>query len=168
MTTYTFLESPVGALLLAGEGERLARVGFPSGKGAMAPHPGWRRDDTAFADARCQLAAYFAGERDTFDLPLDPRGTPFQLAVWQALRDIPHGRTISYGELARRIGRPAASRAVGAANGANPLAIVVPCHRVIGADGTMTGFGGGIDTKRWLLAFEQGRKPAALEQLALL
>ncbi|MFC0219561.1 methylated-DNA--[protein]-cysteine S-methyltransferase [Pseudochelatococcus lubricantis] len=151
---YTFLESPIGNLLLVGDGERLSRIGFPRGKGSFAPEASWRRDDTAFMDARAQLRAYFGRELHAFDLQLAPVGTPFQKQVWQALTRIPWGTTASYGEVARGIGRPAASRAVGAANGANPLPIVVPCHRVIGASGALTGFGGGIDTKKWLLALE--------------
>ena len=160
---YTYLESPIGPLLLAGDGVRLAKVGFPNGKGRLAPLEDWRRDDSQFGEARAQLAAYFAGELRDFDLDLTPAGTPFQLAVWQALADIPFGVTISYGELASRLGRPSASRAVGAANGANPIPIIVPCHRVIGASGALTGFGGGIDTKRWLLAHETGGHPDQLQ-----
>ncbi|PIP01072.1 methylated-DNA--[protein]-cysteine S-methyltransferase [Pleomorphomonas carboxyditropha] len=160
---YTYLESPIGPLLLAGDGVRLSKVGFPTGKGRVAPHDEWRRDDGRFVEARAQLSAYFAGELRDFDLELMPVGTPFQLAVWRALTAIPYGATISYGELAARIGRPAASRAVGAANGANPIPIIVPCHRVIGASGALTGFGGGIDTKRWLLAHEQGGGPGDLQ-----
>lgn len=151
---HTFMESPIGHLLLAGDGERLSCIGFPAGKGVVTPQPDWRRDDGAFGRARDQLREYFDGTRRAFDLPLDPRGTAFQLAVWRELARIPFGETISYGELARRIGRPAASRAVGAANGANPLPIVIPCHRVVGANGSLTGFGGGIETKKWLLALE--------------
>jgi len=160
---YTYLESPIGPLLLAGDGVRLSKVGFPDGKGRIAPHDDWRRDDGQFVEARAQLSAYFAGELHEFDLELMPAGTPFQLAVWQALTAIPYGATISYGELADRIGRPSASRAVGAANGANPIPIIVPCHRVIGASGALTGFGGGIDTKRWLLAHEAGGGPGDLQ-----
>ncbi len=153
---YTYLDSPIGPLLLAGDGVALSRVGFPSGKGRVAPRDGWRRADDAFVEARRQLNAYFAGELRDFDLTLMPEGTPFQLSVWQALTSIPYGETISYGELALRLGRPGASRAVGAANGANPIPIIVPCHRVIGANGSLTGFGGGIETKRHLLALEAG------------
>ncbi|WP_237155078.1 methylated-DNA--[protein]-cysteine S-methyltransferase [Oryzibacter oryziterrae] len=153
-TLYTYLQSPIGPLLLAGEGERLSHVGFPQGKGRIAPRDDWQRDDGAFSEARAQLTDYFGGKRRTFELALQPSGTAFQLAVWQALKDIPWGTTISYGELARRIGRPDASRAVGAANGANPIPIIVPCHRVIGANGSLTGFGGGIETKKFLLALE--------------
>lgn len=154
-TLYTVMESPIGRLLLAGDGARLSCIGFPAGKGVVAPQPGWRRDDDAFGRAQEQLRDYFEGTRREFDLPLDLRGTDFQLTVWRELARIPFGETISYGELARRIGQPAASRAVGAANGANPIPIVIPCHRVIGANGGLTGFGGGIETKKWLLALER-------------
>lgn len=160
---YTYLESPIGPLLLAGDGIRLSKVGFPNGKGRVAPHDDWLRDDGQFVEARAQLIAYFSGELHTFDLELMPVGTPFQLSVWQELTAIPFGVTISYGELASRLGRPSASRAVGAANGANPIPIIVPCHRVIGASGALTGFGGGIDTKRWLLAHETGRDPGEVQ-----
>lgn len=160
---YTYLETPIGPLLLAGDGTRLSKVGFPNGKGRVAPHDDWRRDDEQFVEARAQLSAYFAGELRTFDLELMPVGSPFQLAVWQALKAIPYGVTMSYGDIANRIGRPSASRAVGAANGANPIPIIVPCHRVIGASGALTGFGGGIDTKRWLLAHEKGAAPGDLQ-----
>ena len=115
------------------------------------------RDDTPpLAQARCQLEAYFAGELREFDLPLAPQGTSFQLRVWEELRAIPYGETISYGELARRVGDPGAARAAGLANGRNPLPVLVPCHRVIGADGSLTGFGGGLDRKRALLELEAG------------
>jgi methylated-DNA-[protein]-cysteine S-methyltransferase len=155
-TSYSYLESPVGRLLLAGDTRGLRLVRFPGERGAVRPLTDWRRDDGAFAEAIAQLEEYFAGERREFSLPLQPVGTPFQKAVWSALRTIPYGTTISYGELARRIGQPSASRAVGAANGANPLPIIVPCHRVIGADRSLTGFGGGLETKRFLLALEGG------------
>lgn len=167
-TRYTVLPSPIGPLVLAGTDERLHCIGFPTGKGAVAPKPDWLRDDAAFAEARRQLSAYFEGRLTRFDLELDPRGTPFQRQVWTALMDIPLGETISYGELARRIGRPSASRAVGAANGANPLPIVVPCHRVIGTGGSLTGFAGGLDTKKWLLALERGATSRVSAQLSLL
>ncbi len=160
---YTYLETPIGPLLLAGDGQRLSKVGFPNGKGRVAPRDDWRREDGRFVEARAQLMAYFAGELRAFDLELMPAGSPFQLSVWQVLRDIPYGVTTSYGEIANRLGRPSASRAVGAANGANPIPIIVPCHRVIGASGALTGFGGGIETKRWLLAHEQGYRPDELQ-----
>ena len=162
-TLYTCLASPIGPLLIAGGGAALSAIGFPSGKGHIGPRDGWRRDDGLFVEARAQLSAYFAGELRDFDLVLNPTGTPFQLAVWQALRAIPYGATLSYGAIAARVGRPSASRAVGAANGANPIPIVVPCHRVIGSSGALTGFGGGIDTKRWLLAHEAGGRPGDLQ-----
>ena len=148
------IDSPVGRLLLAGDGESLIQVCFPSGPRPLQPTHDWIDDAAPFRTAIAQLGEYFAGERHRFDLPLAPRGTDFQRRVWRALTEIPYGRTISYGELARRIGNPSASRAVGLANGANPLPIVVPCHRVIGADGSLTGFGGGLPIKRKLLALE--------------
>ncbi len=117
---------------------------------------GWARDPEAFLEVRTQLGEYFAGERRSFDLPLEPAGSPFQRQVWRALREIGYGEALSYGELARRIGRPNAPRAVGAANGANPLSVVIPCHRLVGADGTLTGYGGGIERKRLLLDLEAG------------
>ncbi len=148
------IDSPVGRLLLAGDGKSLIQVCFQSGPRPLRPADGWIEDAAPFDATISQLAAYFAGERRGFDLPLAPRGTEFQRRVWRALTEIPYGRTISYGELARRIGNASASRAVGLANGANPLPIIVPCHRVIGADGSLTGFGGGLPIKRKLLALE--------------
>ncbi|MGF1610829.1 MAG: methylated-DNA--[protein]-cysteine S-methyltransferase [Kiloniellales bacterium] len=157
---YAHMDSPVGRLLLAGDDSGLRLISFPEGSRAQEPEPSWRHAPGRFERVIAQLRDYFAGKRTDFDLPLSPRGTPFQLAVWRALCDIPYGETISYGELARRIGRPSASRAVGAANGANPLPIVVPCHRVIGSSGKLTGFGGGLETKAALLALEQGGQMA--------
>ena len=151
------IESPVGKLLLAGDGRSLRFIHFQSGPHARKPAADWVSDPAPFASAVAQLAEYFAGRRTRFDLPLAPQGTEFQRAVWKALIRIPYGETLSYGELARRIGKPNASRAVGLANGANPLPIVVPCHRVIGADGSLTGFGGGLDIKRRLLALERSQ-----------
>lgn len=153
------IDSPIGKLLLAGDGESLIQVSFQSGPRPLRPPGGWMERAAPFRAASAQLREYFAGERRTFDLPLAPRGTEFQQRVWRALTEIPYGKTLSYGELARHIGKPSASRAVGLANGANPLPIVVPCHRVIGADGSLTGFGGGLPIKRRLLALEsaQGR-----------
>ncbi len=149
------IESPVGPLLLAGDGKSLKLIYFQAGPHARRAESHWVADAKPFQAVMAQLEEYFAGRRRTFDLPLDPEGTRFQLTVWQALTRIPYGETVSYGELARRIGNPQASRAVGLANGANPLPIVVPCHRVIGADGSLTGFGGGLDIKRKLLALER-------------
>jgi len=149
------VESPIGRLLLAADAAGLVQVHFQAGPQPLQPAATWRHDALPLAQAAGQLAEYFAGTRRNFELPLAPRGTPFQLAVWRALQRIPYGETISYGELARRLGAPNAARAVGLANGANPLAIIVPCHRVIGADGSLTGFGGGLPIKRALLALER-------------
>lgn len=151
---YDELPTPIGRLLLVADARGLRQVWFETGRHRKTPDPGWLRDAAKLAFARVQLEEYFAGERRTFELPLHPLGTPFQLAVWRALATIPYGATVSYGDMARRIGQPNAVRAVGAANGRNPLPIVLPCHRVIGSDGSLTGFGGGLPTKRFLLAFE--------------
>jgi len=157
MIFHTHLPSPVGPLLLVKSSDGLLRLQFDE------PEPrDSRADAKAFRDEADQLAAYFAGDRDRFDLALAPRGTPFQLRVWRALQKIPFGRTATYGEIARAIGAPAASRAVGAANRVNPFAIVVPCHRVIGASGDLTGYAGGLPRKRWLLQHERGARGAAL------
>jgi methylated-DNA-[protein]-cysteine S-methyltransferase len=152
---YTTLDSPVGDLLLVGDDRALHGLYMTEAPRPVTVRPGWRRDHAAFAAARRQLGEYFAGERTDFDLHLALAGTPFQRSVWDALREIPYGRTISYGELACRIGRPSAVRAVGLANGRNPVSVVVPCHRVIGADGSLTGYGGGVERKRFLLALER-------------
>ncbi|HEV2540446.1 MAG TPA: methylated-DNA--[protein]-cysteine S-methyltransferase [Frateuria sp.] len=153
---YDDLPTPIGRLRLVADALGLREVWFETGRHRREPDPAWVRSATALAFARVQLEEYFAGTRQAFELPLHPIGTPFQLAVWQELGRIPYGATISYGEMARRIGQPQAVRAVGAANGRNPLPIVLPCHRVIGADGSLTGFGGGLPTKRFLLAMEEG------------
>ena len=153
---YARMPSPVGELLLVGDEVWLRSVHMPDQKGAPQVRRGWRRADEPFADAREQLEEYFAGERREFDLPLAPGGTPFQNDVWDALRAIPYGETRSYGELAEEIGRPGAARAVGAANGLNPLAIVVPCHRVIGSNRSLTGYAAGVERKRQLLELEAG------------
>ncbi len=151
---YTYLDSPIGKLVLAGDEAGLQRIALPR-EGGQAILPEWRQAGEAFAEARRQLTAYFAGELTVFDLPLVPQVTPFQARVLEVLREVPYGETVSYGELAQRIGNPNASRAVGMANGRNPLAIVIPCHRVIGANGALTGYGGGLAIKRYLLALEQ-------------
>lgn len=151
---WSALSSPLGTLLLVAGSDGLRQILLPDPGGSVAPDARWHRDDEQLADARAQLAEYFAGTRQRFDLPLAPRGTPFQLAVLKALREIPFGATCSYGDIARRLGQPTASRAVGAANGRNPLAIVLPCHRVIGSDGSLTGYAGGLAAKRWLLRHE--------------
>jgi methylated-DNA-[protein]-cysteine S-methyltransferase len=152
---YASMPSPIGELLLVGAEESLREIRFLD-VFPQTPDVAWRRDERALREARRQLEAYFAGELREFDLTLDPRGTEFQRRVWSELERIPWGETISYGELARRIGRPDASRAVGAANGRNPIPIVIPCHRVIGADGSLTGYGGGLPIKRKLLSIEKG------------
>lgn len=152
--SWTRIVSPLGDLLLVGSERGLTHISFEAGRHALAPELEWRRDAAPFREASAQLRAWFGGELRRFDVRLAATGTDFQCDVWTALRAIPFGETVSYGELALRIGRPTASRAVGAANGANPLPIVVPCHRVIGADGALTGFSGGVDVKRWLLAHE--------------
>ena len=152
---YVEIDSPVGKLLLAGDGERLHVLAFREGKKAMEARPDWLHDKAPLGGAVEQLRAYFAGELREFTLPLAPLGTAFQLQVWKELTRIPYGETISYGELADRVGNPKASRAVGLANGCNPIAIVVPCHRVIGASGKLTGYGGGLPIKEHLLALER-------------
>lgn len=152
---WTTMPSPVGQLMLVGDGEALTGIYLDPHKGGPAIGADWRQDPIALRDAVSQLEEYAAGERRDFDLPLAPRGTDFQLRVWAALRQIPYGTTESYGSLARRVGTPTASRAVGAANGRNPLSIVVPCHRVIGADGAPRGYGGGIENKLRLLDLER-------------
>ena len=154
----------IGRHQLPGDPDGLSQISYPSGSRGQQPAAEWQRDDAALAAASAQLGEYFAGTRKVFSLPLRPAGTAFQLSVWAALREIPFGATISYGELARRIGHPSAARAVGAANGANPLPIVVPCHRVIGADNSLTGFGGGLATKRFLLAHEARLSPSLARQ----
>ncbi len=151
---YTFIDSPVGDLLVAGDDKGLALIGFSTGKKTQ-PDPDWIQNPRPFSEVKRQLDAYFNGRLTSFELPLNPRGTKFQRSVWNALREIPYGETISYGELAAAIDKPKAPRAVGAANGRNPLSIVVPCHRVIGSTGKLTGFGGGLKTKAFLLDLER-------------
>jgi methylated-DNA-[protein]-cysteine S-methyltransferase len=148
-------ESPVGPLALVSDGARLTGLHFP---GWTQPDGSRSASDAMLDIARRQLDAYFSGRSTTFDLPLAPVGTPFQLSVWSALVAIPYGETCSYTQLAIAVGKPSATRAVGAANGRNPIAIIVPCHRVIGANGSLTGFGGGLERKRFLLGLEQGRE----------
>ncbi len=147
--------SPVGPLRLVADEHGLRQIWFENERHPKRAAPQWVRAPQAVQFAREQLEEYFAGLRQVFELPLHPVGTPFQLSVWQALAEIPYGSTQSYGEVARRIGEPQAVRAVGAANGRNPLPIVLPCHRVIGADGSLTGFGGGLPVKQYLLAMER-------------
>jgi methylated-DNA-[protein]-cysteine S-methyltransferase len=155
-TMYTIFESPVGPLLLMSDGHSLTGLHTDSDKHRPTMRPDWIRDDdaTPFAQVKEQMRTYFEGRLTNFDLPLAPQGTEFQLGVWRELRGIPYGETISYAELARRIGRPQASRAVGHANARNPISIIVPCHRVIGADKSLTGYAGGLERKRMLLTHE--------------
>jgi methylated-DNA-[protein]-cysteine S-methyltransferase len=155
---YQFLETPIGTLLIAGDERAIHRIEFPKDGAAGKPEASWTESARGpVGDAVRQLREYFSGQRTDFDLPLDPQGTAFQRGVWKRLEEIPYGETISYGELAKRVGNPKASRAVGAANGQNPIPIVIPCHRVIGANGKLTGFGGGLPTKEKLLELEKGQ-----------
>jgi len=154
-TYYDEIDSPVGRLRLVADTAGLRAVLFEVESHPTKIQPEWVRAGKPLQRAHRQLDEYFAGKRQTFDLALNPYGTSFQLAVWMQLRGIGYGTTISYGDLARRVGNPAASRAVGAANGRNPLSIIVPCHRVIGASGTLTGYGGGLPIKQYLLELEQ-------------
>jgi methylated-DNA-[protein]-cysteine S-methyltransferase len=158
---YTMLESPIGELLLVGDGDSLHGLYMQQGRTAIEVGAGWEMAEEPFAEVSAQLAQYFAGRRTRFDVRLVMTGSPFQRRVWNELQQIPYGESISYGELARRIDVPSAARAVGIANGRNPIAVIVPCHRVIGADGSMTGFGGGIERKRFLLDLEAGVLPLA-------
>jgi methylated-DNA-[protein]-cysteine S-methyltransferase len=152
-TAVTWIDSPVGPLLAVARGDALVGLHFTDEDGPF-PEPGWIEDDRPFADLRRQLDQYFRGRRSSFEVALDPQGTPVQQQGWDALGDIPYGATASYGEVAEAIGRPGAMRAVGGANGANPIPILIPCHRVIAADGTLGGFGGGLERKVLLLELE--------------
>jgi methylated-DNA-[protein]-cysteine S-methyltransferase len=157
---YSYLDTPIGRLLIAGDDDAVRRIEFQKDGKAGQPEASWEESaQGAVGEAMRQLREYFAGRRSEFELPLAPEGTEFQRTVWNRLREIPYGETISYGELAKRVGNPKASRAVGAANGQNPIPIVIPCHRVIGSNGKLTGFGGGLPVKEALLALEakQGR-----------
>jgi methylated-DNA-[protein]-cysteine S-methyltransferase len=158
---YTIIDSPLGTLLLAGDGHSLHRLDMREGRRPVGIDPTWRRDDNAFTEISAQLNEYFDGARREFDTPLALAGNPFELRVWGALREIPYGQTASYGQIAATIGEPTAARAVGLANGRNPIAVIVPCHRVIGADGSLTGYGGGLERKRLLLDLEAGVLPLA-------
>ena len=151
---YTQIESPLGPLLLVAD-DGLRQILFVNGRHPARPESSWKQNRAPFSDTIRQLQAYFAGQLEHFDLQLAPEGTPFQLDVWRRLCDIPYGQTISYGELAGRIGNPKARRAVGLANGSNPIPIVIPCHRVIGSNGKLTGYGGGLPIKEKLLALER-------------
>ena len=155
MNYYTELHTPVGPVTIVSDGSAITRITMQPAAAVFANDSTAVRDDTRLSEARSQLAAYFAGRLREFSLPLAPGGTPFQKQVWNALREIPFGETRSYGALAASLGRPGAARAVGAANRTNPIGIVVPCHRVIGANGTLTGYAGGLERKQQLLELEQ-------------
>ncbi len=152
---HAVISSPVGPLTLLAVDGKLAGLYMSEQRYPPAPGLFGEPDPGSFADAAGQLAGYFDGTRTSFDLPLAPNGTAFQVRVWTALQSVPFGATISYGQLADRIGRPSAARAVGMANGRNPISIIVPCHRVVGSDGSLTGYGGGLERKRYLLALER-------------
>jgi methylated-DNA-[protein]-cysteine S-methyltransferase len=154
---YRSIESPIGPLLLAGDDNGLRHLLFAAGKSSVRPKPEWEPDCTSLTETVRQLTAYFSGKLRAFDLPLAPEGTPFQQQVWRRLCDIPYGETTTYGKLAERIGNPKAVRAVGLANGSNPIAIIIPCHRVIGSNGSLTGYGGGLPIKKALLELERGQ-----------
>lgn len=160
-TCYSYVDGPLGQMLVQGDGQFVTGLFMPNHKGWCGPDPAWHQTVAPFAAVREQLAEYFAGERQTFDVPLKLAGTPFQQRIWQELVRIPFGTTITYAQLAQRVGKPTASRAVGHANGRNPISIIVPCHRVIGADGKLVGYAGGMNKKQWLLAWE--RRAMAVE-----
>ena len=167
-TIYTIIPSPIGDILLARNEKGISHISFQDGESRLTPASDWQRDDTTFTDVITQLEAYFAGELQEFDLPLAPEGTPFQQTVWRTLQTIPYGQTSTYGELAVEIGKPNASRAVGAANGRNPIPIVIPCHRVISANGKLTGFSGGLHIKEALLSLERNGRIETSAQLKLM
>jgi methylated-DNA-[protein]-cysteine S-methyltransferase len=151
---YTYIDAPLGELLVTRDEAGITGMDLPTARYPRRVRDDWERDDAAFDDVRTQLGQYFAGTRQQFDLPLHAKGNAFQHAVWQALTEIPYGETTSYGKVAVAVGQPDGARAVGVANGQNPIPIIVPCHRVIGADGSLTGYGGGLPAKRWLLDHE--------------
>jgi methylated-DNA-[protein]-cysteine S-methyltransferase len=154
-TCYSYIDCPLGRMFVRGDGQFVTGLFMPHHKGWRGPDASWQQSDASFTAVREQLAEYFAGERQHFDVPLKLAGTPFQRQVWQELVRIPFGTAITYAQLAQRVGKPTASRAVGHANSRNPVSIIVPCHRVIGADGKLTGYAGGVDKKQWLLAWER-------------
>jgi len=160
-TWYEWMESPLGRILLTCQSEGLSALLFEAGRHARGPEPGWKRGASLLREAAVQIDAYLKGERRVFDLPLAPRGTEFQRRVWQELERIPYAHTCAYGDIARSMGKSNATRAVGAANGKNPISIIVPCHRVVGANGKLTGYGGGLRAKMWLLTLERRGRAAA-------
>jgi len=157
--SYCVVQSPVGRILLAGNARTLTHLSFQDGRHPMDPDPRWIYSEQPFQRPMRQLNEYFSGKRKTFSIPLTPKGTPFQQRVWQALQTIPYGQTLSYGQIAKAIGKPTAARAVGAANGQNPISIIVPCHRVIGSNGKLVGYGGGLSIKDALLVHESKHQP---------
>jgi methylated-DNA-[protein]-cysteine S-methyltransferase len=167
-TVFTEMNSPLGDILLAGTAQGLTHITFQEGNSPIEPEPDWQLDASAWATAVAQLTSYFAGELQTFDLPLAPAGTPFQQEVWRFLQTIPYGRTTTYGAIAHALGKPTASRAVGAANGRNPLPIIIPCHRVIGSNGKLTGYAGGLKFKEALMALERNGRIDTAQQLSIL
>lgn len=166
MLYYDDIQAPIGPLLLVSDGKGLVELSLPQRGKLATPPDGAEASASKLRGVARQIDEYFSGKRLQFDLPLHPSGTPFQLDVWNALLAIPYGETVSYADIAQRIRRPRAVRAVGAANGANPLAIIVPCHRVIGSNGDLTGYGGGLPIKRWLLAHERKHAPVPALTLA--
>ena len=158
-TFYCVMQSPVGRILLAGNARVLTHLSFQDGRHPIDPDPRWTYSEKPFQRPIRQLNEYFSGKRNTFTINLAPQGTPFQQRVWQALQTIPYGQTLSYAQIAKAIGKPTAARAVGAANGQNPVSIIVPCHRVIGSNGKLVGYGGGLSIKEALLAHESRPRP---------
>ena len=165
-TVFSLMDSWLGKILLAGNDQGLTQVAFQAGKSPLTPKADWRRDDAFWATAVSQLTAYFAGELKQFNLPLAPQGTPFQQQVWAYLQTIPYGRTTTYGTIAAELGNPNASRAVGAANGRNPISVIIPCHRVVGSDGKLTGYAGGLPIKEALLGLERNGRLGTGKQLS--
>jgi methylated-DNA-[protein]-cysteine S-methyltransferase len=159
---YRYLDSPLGRIRLSGQDDVLTGLHLADHERCPKAEAAWNYDDSAFDGAAQQLREYFSGSRTGFDVPLALRGSTFQVQVWRALQEVPYGETTSYAGIARAIGRPAAVRAVGAANGRNPISIIVPCHRIIGADGSLTGYGWGVDRKAWLLDHERASSGRAL------
>ena len=166
-TVFTVMDSPLGEILLVGNDQGMTHLSFQAGSSAIASNNSWLQDDAAFVDAVEQLKAYFAGELKDFNLSLAPKGTPFQQEVWRYLQTIPHGKTTSYGAIAQAMGKPKGSRAVGAANGRNPIPIIIPCHRVVGSNGSLTGYAGGLRFKQALLSLEGNGRIEVTQQLPL-
>ena len=166
-TVFTVMNSPLGKILVAGNAQGLSHVSFQDGSSAIVPEVTWQQNNASLTDAVQQLGAYFAGELQDFNLPLAPKGTPFQQEVWRFLLTIPYGQTTSYGTIAQAMNKPRATRAVGAANGRNPIPIIIPCHRVIGSNGQLTGYAGGLRFKEALLSLERNGRIEVSQQLPL-